>query len=56
MVEQNVKSALKIADEAIALESGRLVLHRRADELLADPNIERLFLGGAHAAASSTAA
>ena len=46
MVEQNVKSALKMADEAIALESGRLVLHRRADELLADPNIERLFLGG----------
>jgi branched-chain amino acid transport system ATP-binding protein len=48
MVEQNVKSALKMADDAIALESGRLVLHRRADELLADPNIERLFLGGAH--------
>jgi branched-chain amino acid transport system ATP-binding protein len=24
------------------------VLHKRADELLADPNIERLFLGGAH--------
>jgi len=45
MVEQNVKSALKMADEAIALESGRLVLHKRADELLADPNIERLFLG-----------
>jgi branched-chain amino acid transport system ATP-binding protein len=50
MVEQNVKSALKMADDAIALESGRLVLHKRADELLADPNIERLFLGGAHAA------
>jgi branched-chain amino acid transport system ATP-binding protein len=50
MVEQNVKSALKMADEAIALESGRLVLHKRADELLNDPNIERLFLGGAHAA------
>jgi branched-chain amino acid transport system ATP-binding protein len=50
MVEQNVKSALKIADEAIALESGRLVLHMAADELLNDPNIERLFLGGAHAA------
>ena len=50
MVEQNVKSALKVADEAIALESGRLVLHKRADELLADPHIERLFLGGAHTA------
>ena len=51
MVEQNVKSALKMADEAIALESGRLVLHKSADELLNDPHIERLFLGGAHAAA-----
>ena len=51
MVEQNVKSALKMADEAIALESGRLVLHKPASELLADPNIERLFLGGAHQAA-----
>ncbi len=50
MVEQNVKSALKMADEAIALESGRLVLHKPADELLSDPHLERLFLGGAHAA------
>ena len=56
MVEQNVKSALKMADEAIALESGRLVLHKPAGELLADPNIERLFLGGAHAGAASTTA
>ena len=53
MVEQNVKSALKMADDAIALESGRLVLHRAASELLADPNIERLFLGGAHAVAAA---
>jgi branched-chain amino acid transport system ATP-binding protein len=50
MVEQNVKSALKYSDEAIALESGRLVLQRKASELLADPDIERLFLGGAVAA------
>ena len=54
MVEQNVKSALKISDEAIALESGRLVLHKPASELLADPHIERLFLGGAHGAAAPT--
>ena len=46
MVEQNVKSALKISDEAIALESGRCVLQKPAAELLADPDIERLFLGG----------
>ena len=50
MVEQNVKSALKVADDAIALESGQLVLHKKAFELLADPNIERLFLGGGYTA------
>jgi branched-chain amino acid transport system ATP-binding protein len=51
MVEQNVKSALKISDDAVALESGRCVLHKPASELLSDPNIERLFLGG-HVVAS----
>jgi len=56
MVEQNVKRALKMADDAIALESGRLVLHKAADDLLADPNIERLFLGGAHAAPAAATA
>ena len=45
MVEQNVKSALKYSDDAIALESGRLVLHQSAAEILADPEIDRLFLG-----------
>jgi branched-chain amino acid transport system ATP-binding protein len=54
MVEQNVKSALKMADDAIALESGRLVLHKPAGELLADPDIERLFLGGGHVPAVLT--
>ena len=48
MVEQNVKSALKYSDDAIALESGRLVLHKPAADILADPQMERLFLGGAH--------
>lgn len=55
MVEQNVKSALKVSDEAIALESGQRVLQRPAAELLADPHIERLFLGGAHAVAPAGA-
>lgn len=49
MVEQNVKSALRYSDDAIALESGRLVLHKPASEVLADPNMDQLFLGGAHA-------
>ena len=46
MVEQNVKSALKVSDEAVALESGRCVLQQSAATLLDDPHIERLFLGG----------
>jgi branched-chain amino acid transport system ATP-binding protein len=55
MVEQNVKSALQYSDEAIALESGRLVLHKAAADILADPNMERLFLGGAHTAVAADA-
>lgn len=46
MVEQNVKSALAYSDDAIALESGRLVLQKPASDVLADPGMERLFLGG----------
>ena len=53
MVEQNVKSALQYSHDAIALESGRLVLHKPASEILADPQMERLFLGGAHAVAAA---
>jgi branched-chain amino acid transport system ATP-binding protein len=54
MVEQNVKTALKYADEAIALESGRQVLHAEAGALLSDPNLERLFLGGAATAPAAS--
>jgi branched-chain amino acid transport system ATP-binding protein len=46
MVEQNVRSALKYADRALVLEMGRLALDRPAGELLGDPNLNRLFLGG----------
>ncbi|WP_019430700.1 ABC transporter ATP-binding protein [Limnohabitans sp. Rim47] len=56
MVEQNVKSALKYSDNAIALESGRLVLYKSAAEILADPQMERLFLGGAHTTAAAAPA
>ncbi len=56
MVEQNVKSALKYSDNAIALESGRLVLYKSAAEILADPQMERLFLGGAHTTSNSAVA
>jgi len=46
MVEQNVRTALKFSDRALALEMGRLAVDRPASELLNDPNLNRLFLGG----------
>jgi len=46
MVEQNVRSALNFADRALVLEMGRLALERPAAELLREPDLHRLFLGG----------
>ncbi len=46
MVEQNVRSALAVSNRAIALETGRVALDRPAAELLKDPDLNRLFLGG----------
>ena len=46
MVEQNVRTALKFANRALVLEMGRLALDRPASELLHDPDLNRLFLGG----------
>ncbi len=46
MVEQNVRTALKYSNRALVLEMGRLALDRPASELLADPDLNRLFLGG----------
>jgi branched-chain amino acid transport system ATP-binding protein len=46
MVEQNVRSALAYAHRALVLEMGRLALERPAAELLRDPDLNRLFLGG----------
>ena len=46
MVEQNVRTALKYANRALVLEMGRLALDRPASELLAVPDLNRLFLGG----------
>jgi branched-chain amino acid transport system ATP-binding protein len=46
MVEQNVRTALKYSDRALALEMGRLAVDQPAAKLLNDPNLNRLFLGG----------
>ena len=47
MVEQNVKSALMYSDQDSALESGRMVMKRPAQDILSDPQMQNLFLGGA---------
>jgi branched-chain amino acid transport system ATP-binding protein len=46
MVEQNVRTALEYSDRALVLEMGRLALDRPASELMHDPGLNRLFLGG----------
>jgi branched-chain amino acid transport system ATP-binding protein len=47
MVEQNAKRALEISDFGVVLELGRTRLQGAAHELLADPRVGQLFLGGA---------
>jgi branched-chain amino acid transport system ATP-binding protein len=46
IVEQNAKKGLEFADIGYVLVSGKLALAGRADDLLANPDVSRLFLGG----------
>ncbi len=46
IVEQNAKKGLEFADIGYVLVAGRLALAGRADDLLANPDVARLFLGG----------
>ncbi len=46
IVEQNAKKGLEFADIGYVLVSGRLALAGAAKELLANPDVSRLFLGG----------
>jgi branched-chain amino acid transport system ATP-binding protein len=46
IVEQNAKKGLEFADIGYVLLSGRLALAGKADELLRNPDVGRLFLGG----------
>ncbi|GAC1414531.1 MAG: ABC transporter ATP-binding protein [Candidatus Velthaea sp.] len=45
LVEQNVRDALTIADEAFVLQTGRVVLHGTGSELLGSELVRRAFLG-----------
>jgi branched-chain amino acid transport system ATP-binding protein len=46
IVEQNVKKGLEFADVGYVLVGGRIALAGRAERLLANPQVGRLFLGG----------
>lgn len=46
MVEQNAKKGLEFSDIGYVLVSGKLALAGRARDLLTDPDVGRLFLGG----------
>ena len=46
MVEQNAKKGLEFADIAYVLVAGRLAVAGTGDELLENPDVGRLFLGG----------
>lgn len=46
MIEQNARSALGISDYGVVLDQGRVALEAPAAEILEDPRIGRLFLGG----------
>ena len=46
MVEQNAKKGLEFADIGYVLVSGQLAMAGPGDELLQDPRVGRLFLGG----------
>ena len=46
MVEQNAKKGLAFADVGYVLVSGEIAIAGTGDELLADPRVGRLFLGG----------
>ena len=46
MIEQNAKRALELSDDGIVLELGRTRMAEPAADILADPRIGQLFLGG----------
>jgi branched-chain amino acid transport system ATP-binding protein len=47
LVEQNARVALKLAHRGYVLETGRIVLEDGAGALLANPEVQRAYLGGA---------
>jgi branched-chain amino acid transport system ATP-binding protein len=49
LVEQNARAALKLAHRGYVMELGRIVLMDSAPNLLANPDVQKAYLGGGHA-------
>ncbi len=45
VVQQNVRQALAVADRGYVLESGRIILQGRADELARDDLLVKAYMG-----------
>ena len=45
LVEQNARASLGIADRGYVLETGRVILDENADDLLANRDVQRAYLG-----------
>ncbi len=45
LVEQNAKAALKLADRAYVLETGKVILEGPADEMMENAEVKRAYLG-----------
>jgi branched-chain amino acid transport system ATP-binding protein len=49
LVEQNVRAAFTVADRAVVLDRGRVLLEGLPAELLADDRVQQAYLGGGYA-------
>ncbi len=47
MIEQNARRGLEISDRGYVLDLGRIIYEGSARDLITDPEVRRLFLGGA---------
>ena len=46
LVEQNARMALQFAQRGYVLETGNVVLEGPSEELMADPEVKKAYLGG----------
>lgn len=46
LVEQNAMMALRLANRAYILETGRIILTGKSEQLINDPDVKRAYMGG----------